>query len=456
MEKLLKGKKVAVLGLGMEGKELVRYLQSRGAKITAFDQREEKDLDFSGINKYKIQLICGRDYLSEGLLGYDSVYRSAGVYRYTPELTEADRRGIEISSEMKLFFDLCPSRIIGITGTKGKGTTATLIYQILKKSGYDVHLAGNIGITRLQLLPKLRKTSWVVLELSSFQLIDLTKSPHIAVVLNITTDHLDWHKDRREYVEAKANIVRYQRNIDFAVLNWDYEDSRSFAKLTKAKAYYFSKDRKVSGCYVQNEKIVLNTKGKKEEIGNISSLKLRGKHNWENVCAAVCAAHLAGASSSSIKKTALSFRGLEHRLELVGKIRDISFYNDSFSTNSQTTVAAIKSFNEPITLILGGSDKGLNYDKMAGVISKRENIKTIILIGQIGSIIRKALIERGFKGNLISLGKASMKKIVKVAFAETDEGGVVLLSPATASFDMFEDYKDRGKQFINVVKLLRD
>lgn len=448
------GKEIAVLGYGLEGKDLVSYLLNQGAAVTVFDKKEEKELDLSQKIKRKTRLVLGEDYLSGGLKGFDVVFRSPGVYRYTPEIVAAEEKGVEVSSAIKLFFDLCPAKIIGVTGTKGKGTTSTLIYKILKASGKDAYLAGNIGKPYLELLPKLKFSSLVILELSSFQLIDLGKSPHIAVVLNITLDHMDWHKDRKEYIDAKKNIVSHQEKSDFAVINYDFATSRNFSKFVKGKVYYFSKSRKIKGCFVDKGKIILSVDSKVNKIGDIKDLQLRGKHNWENVTAAICAARLAGGKLSAIKKAVFSFKGLEHRLEPVGKVKGVSFYNDSFSTNPQPTVAAINSFDEPITLILGGSDKGLEYSGLAGVIKKRKNVKTIVLIGQIAGQIKKSLTKAGFNERIIELGKSSMRKIVKLAFKNTPKGGVVLLSPATASFDMFKDYKDRGKQFKKVIRKL--
>lgn len=454
MKNQFKKKKVAVLGLGLEGKDLVKFLLKENCEVTVFDQKEEKELDFSGINKGEISLSCGVEYLLKGLSNFDVVYRSPGVYRYLPGIIEAEKRGVEVSSAIKLFFDLCPAKIIGVTGTKGKGTTSTLIYRILKTTGRDAYLAGNIGKSYLELLPGLKTSSWVVLELSSFQLIDLQKSPHIAVVLNITLDHLDWHKDKGEYFDAKKKIVRHQTKKDFAVANFDYKASRNFSMYTKAPVFYFSKSDKVRGSYVRNGKIFLSTEKKEYEIGATDDLLLRGEHNRENVTAAICASRFAGAKIEAIKKAVFSFKGLKHRLELVGKVQGVSFYNDSFSTNPQPTIAAINSFTEPLTLILGGSDKELDYNEMAELMAKTKNLKTIVLIGEIAPKIKKAISKARFGGKIVELGKVNMDKIVKKSLKSTPEGGVVLLSPATASFDMFKDYKDRGSQFKQVVKAL--
>lgn len=450
-----KDKKVAVLGLGMEGKDLVNFLIKKGADVTVYDQKKQEELDFGSIDKRKIKIVCGPDYLANGLVGFDIVYRSPGVYRYLPELNRAEKNKVQISSAVKLFFDLCPGKIIGVTGTKGKGTTSTLIYQILKQSGKKAYLAGNIGKPYLELLDKLTKKSWVVLELSSFQLIDLNKSPQIAVVLNITVDHLDWHKSMKEYIEAKSNIVKYQTKQDFTVVNFDYSTAKNFERFTRGKVFYFSRRYKVKGCYVKDGKIILAINRRETFLGNTNKLLLRGEHNWENITAAVCASRIVGAKRGAIKETILSFPGLEHRLELIGKIGGVGFYNDSFATSPQPTIAAINSFIEPITIILGGYDKGLDYKELGKVISERKNIKTVILIGDVAEKIKKCLDKAKFKNKTIMMDKKKMSTIVKKAFSLTPKGGVVLLSPAAASFDMFKDYKVRGEQFKKAVRSLK-
>ncbi|KKQ95621.1 MAG: UDP-N-acetylmuramyl-tripeptide synthetase [Candidatus Woesebacteria bacterium GW2011_GWB1_43_14] len=448
-ENIYKGKNVAILGLGLEGKDLANYLVKIGANVTIRDQKPENELDLSKIPSEKIRFMCGSKYLV-GLNQHEFIFRSPGIYRYKKELVYAEKKGVVISSAIKLFFDFCSARIIGVTGTKGKGTTSTLVYQIIKNSGKDVYLAGNIGRPCLNLLSELRADSWVVLELSSFQLIDLEKSPHISVVLNITSDHMDWHKNLREYRESKKNIVKYQTSKDYSVINADYHSSKVFSQNTFAKLYYFSRNKKVCGAYVTGDSIYLNF-GEKILIGNIKKLLLRGKHNLENITAAICAAYLSEAEVQEIKNTIFEFKGLEHRLELVRKIKGVSFYNDSFSTNPQTTVAAVDSFKESLTLILGGYNKGLDYGTLIKKISKAKNLKNIILIGDLSTDLNKLLLKSNFKGKIIELKRASMRKIIRNCFKITDPGGVVLLSPAAASFDMFKDYKDRGEKFKSTV-----
>jgi UDP-N-acetylmuramoylalanine--D-glutamate ligase/UDP-N-acetylenolpyruvoylglucosamine reductase len=407
-------KKVAILGYGLEGQDAQKYFKNLGVDVTILDKKfDEKYLE--NLNKF------------------DIIVRSPGIYRYLPEIVNAEKEGVEITSALKIFFEKCPGKIIGVTGTKGKGTTSTLIYEILKNAGKDVYLVGNIGKPYLDILSKLSKDSIIVMELSSFQLIDMDRSPHIAVVLNITLDHMDWHKDKEEYINAKKNIVRHQSVSDWAVLNEEYEVSRNFAKLTKGKVEFFSKEK-------------LESKYKEE-------LLLRGEHNLENIAAAVSVSKIVGVDEDIILKTVRSFKGLEHRLELVGTINGVTFYNDSFATGPQPTIAAINSFTEPETLILGGSDKGLDYRQLRDEIEKRDNVKNLILIGQIGEKIGG-----GIKGkNIINLGKTSMIHIIDAAQRVSPKGGVVILSPAAASFDMFENYKDRGNQFKKAVQsLLQD
>ena len=330
------GKNIAVLGLGEEGRDLLTWLKAntQNCRIKVFDKIKTVDL-----RKFNL------------------VFRSPGFWRLSPMFKQTEA---EISSATKLFFDLCPAKIIGVTGTKGKGTTTTLIYKMLQAQGKRVFIAGNIGKPMLKLLPRLKPDDWVCLELSSFQLHDLTVSPQVAVVLNITRDHLDIHRNLQEYRRAKTNIVRYQSHDDQAVINTDYEPTRKLAKLTLAKVHWFSsKTLKIDQAKV----------------------KLRGPHNLENISAAMIAAGLAGVSIKNQEKIIYSFAGLEHRLEPVRTVAGIKYFNDSFSTTPETAIAAIKSFSEPIILILGGSDKGSDYRQLGRTISSHSNLEAVILIG---------------------------------------------------------------------------
>jgi len=451
MDKNFSKKKVAVLGFGLEGQDLCEFLLEKKAQITVFDKKEPENLGkaFDKFKKQGIEFKLGNDYLKDGLVGYDFVFRSPGFSPLRPEIIATQKERTIISSATKLFFEFCPGKIIGVTGTKGKGTTATLIYEILKKDGKQVFLAGNVGQPMLSLLPQIKENDWVILELSSFQLQDLQKSPHIAVVLFITSEHLNYHRDQDEYIQAKANLISHQQKDDFAVLNADDLTSSSFAALTPAQIYCFSRRKKVNGSYVEKEEIYLAG----QKVGPVKDLKIRGVHNWDNVCAAVTAASLAGASLDSIKKIVFSFQGLEHRLEKVRSLKGVSFYNDSFATTPETTMAALKSFKQPVVLIAGGSEKGSDYTQLGKTIAV-SSVKILILIGQMAERIKQAALASGFQGKIILRPSQQMSKIVKLAWQEAKKGDVVLLSPGCASYDMFLDYKDRGFQFKKYVKAL--
>lgn len=436
-----KGKKIAVIGAGTEGLSSEKYLREHGAEVDIIDEH----LTFSQANEAK-----NRKKLFENLDEYDFIVRSPGVH--FDKLKKVDHS--KITSQTKLFFDLCPCEIIGVTGTKGKGTTASLIYEMLKKQGFDAYLGGNIGLPPFEFLDKLTKDSKVVLEMSSFQLIDLDKSPHIAVMLMTTVEHLDWHKDVSEYVSAKRNILSHQKASDFVVLNRDYPATNESDIQSDGKVYYVSRERQVlgEGCFVDGNAIVLRTKGNDLEVIKTSEILLPGKHNFENASAAAMAAYLAGVSITNIRQVLKTFKGLEHRLELVTEINGVKYYDDSFSTTPETAIAAIEAFKDPEILILGGSSKGSDFTELGELISKRENIKAIIGIG-----VEWPAIKAKFKNQNFTLieGAKNMEQIVAAASKIAKSGDVVILSPACASFDMFQNYKDRGNQFKEQVRKLK-
>jgi len=398
-------KKIAVLGLGIEGEDVCKFLLKHGAKkITIFDQKNPVELGdvYQKFKKKNVEFRLGKNYLDgfsakdRPASGWDIIFRSPAFKLSLPELVEAKKKGVIVSSATKLFFDICPAKIIGVTGTKGKGTTSTLLYEILKKTGKEVFLAGNIGESMLSLLPQLTKDSWVILELSSFQLQDLEKSPHIAVVLFIASEHLDYHQSVQEYIQAKSNLVSHQLKTDFAVFNADDPVSSSFAHKTPAKKYFFSTQKEVEGGYVEDGTIFLFGKS----LGKTSELKIRGEHNWNNVCAASVVGYLAGADIASIKDIVFSFPGLEHRLELVDEIGGVKYYDDSFSTNPETAIAALRSFSEPIVLIAGGSEKGSDYSLLGKEIAV-SSVKCLIVIGDMANRIKKAAELYGYRGKIV-------------------------------------------------------
>ncbi len=430
----IKDKKIAVIGEGLEGQSSAKYLKEHGAEVTVLDKKQ------------------GDDYLN-GLNNYDLVVRSPGVKPST--LTEYISRA-KITSQTKLFFELAPCKIIGVTGTKGKGTTSSLIYDMLRKQGFDAYLGGNIGEPPFNFLDKLSPQSLVVLELSSFQLLDLDKSPHIAVMLMTTSEHLDYHKDIREYIDAKRNILKFQTPEDFAIINRDYPASNESDIHTNAKVFYVSTERNgYEGCYVKDNAVFLMLNGKEDRIIEASEILLPGKHNLENVSAAILAATFSGVSKENIISVLKTFKGLEHRLELTATVNGVRYYDDSFSTTPETAIAAVNAFQNPEILILGGSSKNSNFEELAQTISKAENIKAIIGVGIEWERIKKEL-EKHSSTYILLEGAKDMKTIVAAASKIALPGDVVLLSPACASFDMFKNYKDRGEQFKKQVELLKN
>ena len=452
-----KNKKIAILGYGREGKSLRHFLSGEGIEATILDRDENLVIDTSVIRSLTSTIsqagesarregearsvsTLGVQYLGN-LDNFDLVFRSPGVPRLTPELLAAEKKGVEISSATKLFFDLCPCPIVGVTGTKGKGTTASLIYEILKKQfqisndklqkkiksqilNKKVYLGGNIGNPVIDFLPKLKPEALVILELSSFQLQDLRKSPHIAVVLDIFVDHLDHHKTKEEYQTAKESIVKYQNEEDLAVLYKNSDSVKKISKNIKAKTIWFTK-----------------YEGK---------IKLLGEHNLINAEAARVTASLLGVRDSVSKAVIEKFKGLPHRLEFVKNVNGVTYYNDSQSTISETAIAAIDSFQKPKILILGGSEKGLEYAGLARKIVNSD-VKAVILVGEAGKRIEKELKNQKYKGSIKSNLK-TMKEMVENAAEAAESGDVVLLSPAAASFGTFKSYEDRGDQFKAVVK----
>lgn len=440
-------KRIAVLGFGVEGQSICEYLP-KSSQITVFDEKKDENSETRGI-----KFIFGE---IPALTDFDIIFRSPGIKPSHPRLVEAKSKGIEVTSATKTFFDLCPCEIIGVTGTKGKGTTSTLIYEMLKKEGFNAFLGGNIGVPPLNFLKDLTNDSKVVLELSSFQLADLEKSPHVAVILMTTSEHMDYHSDIYEYIEAKRNILRFQTQNDFAILNKDYPASRESDIHTEGKVYMVSREQDIEqGCFIKNDAFYLKMDGREEEIMPTKELALRGKHNWENALAAIVAALCAGATMKSIIPILKSFKGLVHRIEHVATVNGVSYYDDSFSTTPETAIAAVEAFNEPKILILGGSSKNSDFTDLGDVISSSNSIKAIIKLGVEWERIKEKIINLDSKVKIYE-DCGTMEDVVKKCSEIGEIGDVVLLSPACASFDKFTSYKDRGEQFKKAVLNLKN
>lgn len=425
--------KIAIAGFEVEGQAAYRYFKGQGADITIVDERPRNDIPKGAGSKF------GAGVLAE-LAGFDLIVRSPGI---RPDRIKTDG---EITSVTKEFFKHCPAPIIGVTGSKGKGTTATLIYKILQAAGKTAHLVGNIGVPALDRLADIHKDDVVVYELSSFQLWDLAQSPHIAVVLMMEPEHLDVHADTNEYATAKATIVAYQQPDDVTVYLPTNLLTRQVALQGKGKKIPYTQQ---PGAHVDGGWIVIDG----HRIIAADMMALPGQHNIDNACAALTAVWHITQDTRAAAKVLAEFTGLEHRLKLVGQVNGARYYDDSIATTPGSAIAAMRAFEQPKILILGGSDKGADFTQLAQEVAQ-QNIKTVIAIGAMRQRLQVALTAAGFTTVLLFDQQSSMKQIVQAAFAIATPGDVVILSPACASFDMFKNYKDRGEQFIAAVEAL--
>ncbi len=431
IEELKSKKKILIIGFGVEGKAIYEFLKTH-CPHSELGIADKKD---------------GDNYLGKQK-DYDLAIKSPGV---RPDLVT-----IPYTTATNIFLSNYRGKIIGVTGTKGKSTTSVLIYEMLKKQTSNVYLGGNIGEPAINFLDSLNDQSWIVLELSSFQLQDIQKSPHIAVVLMITADHLDYHKDIKEYVEAKRNILRFQKADDIAIINRDHPASNESDIATVGKIFYVSTERKTyNACYVEGESMWINKSGKNEKIIDIQDILLLGKHNLENVSAAILTAKIVGVQTKRIVEVLKTFRGLEHRLEYVGERYGIQFYNDSLSTIPDAAIEAIEAFDGRVeTLIAGGFDRGTDYDEFGKYLVK-SSVRNLILFPPSGERIWKAILAVGGEEKIKKFDVTSMHQAVFLASEETSSGNVCLLSPAAPSFGMFKDYKERGEQFKKEVQSLK-
>ncbi len=445
----LQGKLVAVLGFGVEGRATINYLIKHGVKPVLFDSKpweQWSEEDKNDIKSLQINFIFGPDYLKE-LKGFDVVFRSPGI-KLSIVKSYASNVAI-LTSQTKWFFEHCPSKIIGVTGTKGKGTTSTLIYEILKQQFPKVHLIGNIGKTQaFEILDDLSPNDLIIYELSSFQLQDLTQSPHIAVVLMTTSEHLDYHKDIEEYHQAKTAISKFQSDSDFTIFNIDYSATSEIGNLGQGtKIKISTKQSLKEGCFIENDLVTIKNISGQNYQYPITNIQLPGRHNLENICAASAVATILNVDFESLKTAVENFKGLEHRLEFIGDKNGIKYYNDSFSTIPETTIAAINAFEEPEIVILGGSSKNSDFTNLGQEINHKKNIKAIILIGAESGRIKQSIEQAGGYSGKYFEGAKNMEEIFLQIWPIAAVGDVVLLSPACASFGMFKNYKDRGQQF---------
>ena len=451
--KTVKDKKIDVVGIGISNTPVITMLQKSGAIVTAYDKNKKENLgDIANeLESLGVTLVCGENYL-DNLTG-DIVIKTPGLRFDHPALLKARERGAKITSEMELFFDVCPCKIIAVTGSDGKTTTTSLIYEMLKREGYTCHLGGNIGKPLLPRAQEIKPTDIVVAELSSFQLHTMTKSPDIAVVTNLSPNHLDVHKSMDEYVEAKTNIFKYQSKDNLLIVNYDNKITNGFCANGTLQKFSFKSKPDCDGIHYEFGKIWLYKDGQSHLLMSRSDILLRGDHNVENYMAAILAVKDL-VCVETIVKTARSFGGVRHRIEYVATKDGVMYYNDSIGSSPTRTVATLRSFDKKVILIAGGYDKKIPFDVLGPEILA--HCKALFLTGatrdKIADAVKNA---EGFDKSDIHINiEPDFETAVKNAAVYAKDGDTVLLSPACASFDAFKNFEVRGDKFIEIVKSL--
>ena len=447
----LRGKTVAVIGIGVSNTPLLRLLLREGIAVTACDRSDRAKLGALAeeLEAAGAVLRLGDGYLQG--LDQDVIFRTPGLRPDVPELEAARARGSVITSEMEVFFQVCPCPIIAVTGSDGKTTTTTIIAELLRAAGHTVHVGGNIGHPLLAEAGSIRPTDWAVLELSSFQLMTMTHSPHIAVVTNLAPNHLDVHKSMEEYVWAKENIFRHQQPGDIAVFNLDNAITRELSAHAPGRALYFSRQAEPeNGVFLRGDAVISRRDGHERQIMTTEDIRLPGVHNVENYMAAIAAVD-GLVPDEPIRTFARAFNGVEHRIELVRTWRGVRFYNDSIASSPSRTIAGLRSFKEKVILIAGGYDKHIPFDVLGPEVV--EHVKLLILCGATADKIRAAVEQApGYRpGHPEILDVTPFQRAVETARDRAVPGDVVTLSPACAAFDQFKNFMERGKTFKAIV-----
>ena len=450
-EKYIHGKNVAIIGLGVSNLPLIDYFYNKKSNVTIFDGREKNQLPketLDKITKYKMKIFTGKDYLSE-LKGFNLILRSPSCLPTIPELKKEEENGAIVTTEIELFMKMCPCQTIGITGSDGKTTTTTLIYEILKNAGYNTYVGGNIGTPLFTKLNEIKPSDKVVLELSSFQLMEMDISPDIAVITNITPNHLNVHKDFQEYIDAKKNIFKFQNEKGILILNYDNEITRECGKKANGSIIYFSSKNNLDEGYIVDGDVIKKCEDKlRKHIVNTRDLLIKGTHNFENICCALAATSTLVDQTNALE-TIKKFSGVEHRLEFVKEIDGVKWYNDSASTSPSRLINALNAFDEDVVLIAGGADKNLDYTPIGKPIL--DKVKTLILMGQTAEkIFNSVKQEEENQNKEISIYMAkNLQEAVEIAKKHAKQ--IVLFSPASTSFDMFKDMYDRGRIFKDII-----
>ena len=451
----LRGKSIAVIGMGVSNTPLIRMLLRAELKVTVCDKspRERVEEQVSELESLGAKLRLGPDYLAK-IHKADIIFRTPGLSPNTPELQKAMEGGSILTSEMELFFRLCPCRLIGVTGSDGKTTTTTLISEFLKEAGLNVYLGGNIGRPLLPDVDGMTAEDVAVVELSSFQLMSMDRSPNVAVFTNLSPNHLDYHHTMEEYTSAKLNIFCHQKPEDRAIFNYDNDITRSLAKAAVGQAMLFSrKQRLEEGVYLRDGAIWLTNRMGSREVLPLSDIQIPGVHNIENYMAAIAAVD-GIVPDKCVRAVAQRFTGVEHRIELVRELDGVRYYNDSIASSPSRTIAGLRSFPEKVILIAGGYDKHIPYDELGPEAVK--SVKALLLTGDTAEKIKAAVLSapdyRPGAPELVDCG--DLREAVDRARAMAKPGDVVILSPASASFDRFKNFAERGNAFKDLVNAL--
>ncbi|CAB1254601.1 UDP-N-acetylmuramoyl-L-alanine--D-glutamate ligase [Clostridium sp. MT-14] len=447
-KEFIKGKRTAVVGIGISNRPLINFLLNLGAKVTAFDKKNENQLGkiAKEFREKNINLILGEDYL-HNLNNFQVIFKTPSMRIDNPYLVRARQKGAYITSEMEEFIKYCPAKIYGVTGSDGKTTTTTIMYNILKEHGYKTWVGGNIGTPLFSKIGEMRSEDKVVLELSSFQLMTMNVSPEVAIITNISPNHLDIHKDMNEYINAKKNIFRYQDKSNLLVLNRDNDIVNSMVAEAPGSVRQFSSKRVLNrGGYVKNNSLYID----ENEVCKVKEVKIRGMHNVENFLAAFCAVK-DDADIGDMREVAINFSGVEHRCEFVRIVDGVRYYNDSIASSPTRTLAGLKAFEKPVILIAGGYDKKIPFDVLAEEGYKK--IKALILMGATKGKIKEAFDklknEKGIHVPIVVVN--SLFDAVNKARELAENGDIITLSPACASFDMFPNFEVRGNSFKEIV-----
>jgi len=440
----LNGKRICVVGIGISHLPLIEYLTKHGAEVIACDRKTEQELGETAqkLKQSGVKLCLGEGYMDA--LDGDLIFKTPGLRPDVPALLDAARRGIPVTTEMEVFMDLCPATVTAVTGSDGKTTTTTLIYKLLSAAGYKTHVGGNIGAPLLPVIDSIGADDKVVLELSSFQLQTMRHSPSCAVVTNITPNHLDYHVDYQEYIDAKKNIFLHQKSTDLLILNQDNEVTRSLAAKAKGRVLRFSRRGDADICLDGTDIFVKN-----ERVLDIRDIAIPGMHNVENYMAAIGAVY-GTVSQKEIETCAKTFGGVPHRIEFVRELMGVRYYNSSIDSSPNRTINTLSVFSEPVVLIAGGKDKGIPYDDLGPALAK--HVKSLVLIGATSKVIEE--VAKKDAPHLPVFHASTYEEAVMLAKEQAESGDVVVLSNASTSFDLFKNFEERGNVFKDLVNRL--